>query len=178
MSKLMTLEAYQKFLQEKVASGIKLQKANDNNVSSYELVRPQVHIGWVPPKGYLPEDMDYTVPCIIVGYDEADNDGQDAELSMRLSFAVYSPGKHETKTGGGIQYTPDFQGYVDLLNLMERTERELTRQRVIGGVTTIQFPLKSGMYTEQPYPYWYGWLTFKTRGKSSTFVEDIASKYL
>lgn len=60
-------------------------------------------------------------------------------------------------------FTPDFQGFRDLLNLLERASAALLRHRIIDGAGTLQLPLKLGMYEEQAYPYWYGWITFTVR---------------
>lgn len=164
MSTVSVLENLKSFLQEKVSPSIKLQKANDKNVHEYELVNPAVHVGWIPPKGYLPDGMEAVIPCLIVGMDEAVDDMHDEEISIRISAAVYSPGKHEPAEDGTIKYTPDFKGYHDLLNLIDRTTAELFRNRIIKNAGTIQPPIKWGMYQqEQPYPYWYGWITFTLR---------------
>jgi len=163
MSTLIILESLQKFLQEKVTPGITLQKPNDDNVDEYKLVNPVVHTGWIPPKGYLPEGMESAIPCLIVGMDEASDDGSDREINIRITAAVYSPGKHVPAEGGSIKYTPDFKGYHDLLNLINKTVAVLSRNLIINNAGTVQFPIRNGMYQEQPYPYWYGWITFTLR---------------
>lgn len=178
MSTIAVLEALQSFLQEKVTPTIRLQKPNDNNVQEYLLVNPSVHIGWIPPKGYLPEGMESAIPCLIVGLDDGTRDSQDKELSIRISAAVYSPGLHAPDGVGGILYTPDFHGYQDLLNLIDRTVAKLEENPVIGKKVTIKDPIQWGMYQqEQPYPYWYGWITF-TVGKPSTPPAEIVQNLL
>lgn len=177
MSTIAILEALQAFLQDKVTPTIKLQKPNDNNVKDYTLVNPAVHIGWIPPKGYLPEGMESAIPCLIVGMDDGSQDAQSNDLNIRISAAVYSPGLHAPDAVGAITYTPDFQGYQDLLNLMDRTLAKLTENRVVNGVS-IQDPIKWGMYqSEQPYPYWYGWITF-TVSKPAIPPAEIARNLL
>ncbi len=176
MSDNIVLEVLQKFIHENVASQSKLQKPTDKDMTKYELVNPSVHIGWVPPK--LSENMspdtqvpDY--PCIIIGVDEGDDDGQDAGVNIRMSFALYNLGLY----GEDGKITPDYKGYKDLLNLKDATKRELARAAVIGGVTTIQGPFKWGMYQDQPYPYWFGWLSFRALCSSDSFVPDIEEQY-
>lgn len=176
MSTVSVLEALQGFLQTKVSPGIKLQKAENNKVMEYELVNPAVHVGWVPPAGYLPEGMESAIPCLVVGMDEGSDDGQDGQLNIRIAAAVYSPGLHEP-SGGGLKYTPDMKGYNDLLNLIDRTMAELTKNLIIKDAGEIQRPVKWGMYQEQPYPYWYGWITFSVRNQSYP-PSEIAQKYL
>lgn len=174
-----TLDSIKDFLEEKVASNLKLLKANDNNVNAYELVNPQVHIGWIPPKGYLPEGMEYMAPCLVVGYDEDNDDGQDLDLNIRISVVVYKPGTYKPNENSQIEYIPNMEGYRDLLNLMDLTKAELKRTRIINQKVTIQMPIKSGMYqNEQPYPYWYGWITFSARTIPGLYVPSIAQQYL
>jgi len=177
MSTVSVLEALQGFLLEKVSPEIQLQKAEDNNIQSYELVNPAVHVGWLPPNGYLPEGMESAIPCLIVGMDEGSDDGNDQEINIRIPAVVFSPGLHEPVEGGGLKYTPDFKGYNDLLNLIDRTVAELSKNRVIQGAVAIQNPIKWGMYQEQPYPYWYGWITFSVRNQGYP-PSEIVSKIL
>lgn len=178
MSDIMVLEAIRTFIKDEVVSQIKLQKANDDNILIYELANPEVHIGWIPPNGLMPEEVTVTVPGIIVGFDDADDDGQEAGMNVRLSFVVFSPGSHKLKEDDSTEFTPDFQGYMDLLNLIEKTKQALIRHRIIGGVTTVEPPFKRGMYQDQPYPYWYGWLTFRARMHPSQYVESIGQQFL
>jgi len=172
MSTITVLETLQGFLLEKVTQTIKLQKPNDNNVTEYELVNPQVHIGWIPPKGYLPEGMESAIPCLIVGMDDASKDSTDKEFNIRISAAVFSPGRHMPKEPEGLIYTPDFKGYEDLLNLIDRAVMKLSENPIIDSKVTIQDPIKWGMYQhEQPYPYWYGWITLKVTRPSHSSAE-------
>ena len=160
MSTMEILEAVQEFLQTKVAPTIKLQKPNDSNVLEYSLVNPTVHIGWIPPKGYLPTGMESAMPCLIVGLDDGTKDNQANSFNIRISAAVYSPGLHKPNGAGEVTYTPDFEGYRDLLNLIDRVVSKLGEKPVISGKGTARDPIKWGVYQqEQPYPYWYGWIT-------------------
>lgn len=153
------LESLQQFLKDNVAGKIKLQKASDSNASRYELVNPAVHIGWIPPKGMVPKEMDVLLPCLIVGFDQGQDDGSSAEINIRLSAAVYNPGTYDAFG----KLTPDFNGYKDLINLIFLTRKALSENPVHKGRLLIQKPFQWGMYQEQPYPYWYGWLTFSAQ---------------
>jgi hypothetical protein len=177
MPTMTTLETVQSFLQEKVTPTIKLQKPSDSNIMDYTLVNPEVHIGWIPPKGYLPEGMESAIPCLIVGMDDGSEDDTDEEFNLRISAAVYSPGLHEPDKNGGLKYTPDFQGYRDLVNFIDRTLQAIRKNPIIKGKVKVKKPIKSGMYQqEQPYPYWYGWITFtvsKTSIPPAEIVRDL-----
>ncbi|TZE81999.1 hypothetical protein [Calorimonas adulescens] len=176
MSTVSVLEALQSFLQEKVSPAIKLQKPSDNNIHEYSLVNPAIHVGWLPPKGYLPEGMESAIPCLIVGLDDATDDGQDSQINIRISVVVFSPGFH-TPGETGVNYIPDFKGYHDLLNVIDRTVAELMKNQIIDGKVAIQMPVKWGMYQEQPYPYWYGWITFPVK-KQTYPTAEIARQFL
>lgn len=170
MSTVAVLENIRDFLLSNVSPGIQLQQSNDKNIAEYELVNPNVFVGWIPPNGYLPEGVETAIPCLIVGLDEAADNGEEGQYNIRISAAVFSPGLHEP-VETEIQYTPDFQGYIDLLNLIDRTKAELLKNRIASP------PLKWGMYQEQPYPYWYGWITFSIQ-KRSYPPSEIVKEYL
>ena len=172
MSAETALNNIKEFLEETVKPQIQLQKASDNNVNSYELMHPNVFVGWVPPKGFLPSGMLAAIPCLIVGMDDGEDDGESDELRIRVTAAVYSPGEHKPKSDG-LEYTPDFQGYKDLLNLLERTKAEFLKNSIIKNALKVHKPIKRGMYEELAYPYWYGWVTV-TVSKSAYPQVDIA----
>lgn len=166
MTTVTILEKVKTFLEHNVCQFVKLQKPNDDNVDNYELVYPSAHIGWIPPKGFLPPELEVVVPCLVVGMDEADDNGLEGDISLRISAVVYSPGLHKPMEGGEIECTPDFQGYNDLLNLIDRTVAEIAKHQILNGVP-IEYPIKWGMHQEtQPYPYWYGWISFSVKKQS------------
>ena len=185
MSTVATLDTLKAFLEEKVALTIKLQKADNDNVKNYELVNPQIHVGWIPPKGFLPSELDHAIPCLLVGYDGGEDDSQTAEENIRITAVVYSPGRNNPEAiygsasyGDALDptYYPRFSGYIDLLNLIDRTKAELVKNQIINKSLIIQYPIKWGMYEEQPYPYWYGWVTFAVR--KASYPAAGLSKYL
>lgn len=178
MSKLMVLEAFKTFTEKNIANTIKLKKPYDDDYSKFELVNPSVHTGWIPPNGLLPPDLESHIPCIVIGCDNADTDDKESSISIKLSFAVYSPGNHYI-VDGEMKYTPDFQGYVDLMNLMERTEQELLRKRFIEKKAVVELPVTLGMYQDPPpYPYWYGFMTFTAKSACTHYTENIYFQYL
>lgn len=162
MTTVTILNYIKEFLAKKVASNIKLQKPNDNNIRSYELVNPNVFIGWIPPEGYLADEVESAIPCLIVGMDEGNDGDTNASLNIRLSFAVYSPGEHVPQDDNVI-YTPSFQGYIDLLNFIDLAKAVLIKNTIINNAVMIDSNVKWSMYKEQPYPYWYGWIAFSVK---------------
>lgn len=160
MNTVTALTVIEEFIKNNVVKKIKLQKPNSKNVMDYELVNPNVFIGWLPPKGYLPDQLNSPFPCIVVGADGGDDTVEELNYNIKLSFAVYSPGEHIPDEDNNIQFTPSFQGYKDLLNLIDLTKAELIKATIINEKFKIQDKVKWGMYDEQPYPYWYGYITF------------------
>jgi hypothetical protein len=172
MSSVSFLNEIKRFLEEKVSPSIRLQAPSDDDVYRYDLVNPSVFIGWVPPKGMIPEGIKTPFPCMIVGLDDGEAEKEKKTYAIRISVAVYSPGLHKIENGQ-MTYSPDFNGYVDLLNLIDRTVNILMKE----GVTHFEMSenVAWGIYQqEQPYPYWYGFITFKASEK----VVSVYKKYL
>lgn len=159
------LEAFESFCKEHVIPEIKLQAPNDDNVKAYDLMHPNVFVGWVPPPNQLedvpfqlPDGIKRAIPAVVIGMDDGDDDGSDAGLTIRMTFITYSPG-HYPAPGSVI---PNFKGYRDLLNFMFIARQQLSTHYLIGGgKTAAQKPHRWGMYQQQPVPYWVGWLTFR-----------------
>lgn len=170
MTANIVLDTLQKFLANHVCSRIQLQRPCDNDISKYELTNPEVHIGWIPPNGYLPDGMETAIPCMIIGAEEGQDNGDEAGIDIRISFIVFSPGIYEPNS---VKFTPDFQGYRDLLNLIQLTQLRLSETMIIEGMTSVEKPFKWGMYKDQPYPYWYGWLTFRATCSVLEFLPPI-----
>lgn len=154
------LEALKEFIKS-ITANEKLKSPDKD-----EFVPPIVVVGYLPPKNYLPEG--YDVPCIIVGMDEGEDDGEEAKINVRLSFATYDPGENNDQG----QLVPDMKGYIDLLHIMTKIRIALLQTRVINGTTVIETPIKWGMYQEQPWPQWYGWMTFDARCAVQRIIEQ------
>lgn len=158
MSDNKILEALKRFLENNVANKFKLEKPNDALDENYELVNPAVYIGWVPPKNYLNE-YGYDVPSLLIMEDSGEDTGNEASLDIRIGIATYDPGL--TTNSMTLKTEPNFKGYKDLLNVIQRIRIELSMVTIIGDMTTIIGPIRWGMYEEQQYPYWHGWVSFK-----------------
>lgn len=130
---------------------IELLKPNEGE-KQYELVRPSVHVGWIPN---LPED-DVSIPSLTVGMEENEIDEDDGNLQVVITAAVSRYGI--TDKDGVVTY--GMSGYKDLLNLMDKTAAAILRTRAIASNLMLSSSVKLSMYTEQPYPYWYGKLKF------------------
>ncbi|MFD5019988.1 hypothetical protein ACFWMP_13890 [Paenibacillus sp. NPDC058367] len=168
------LEAIQEFLRTHVSIKIKLMVPNEDDVSKYDLIHPNVFIGWIPPPNQLedvalqiPDGVKTAIPAIVVGMDDGDDDGNDAGLNIRLSFVVYNPGLYPEP---GV-IIPNFKGYQDLLNLITICRMELSANYLIeGGKSAAQKPFRWGMYLQQPVGYWVGWMTFRAASVSLPYM--------
>lgn len=155
MTDLTVISAIAEYLKENTRD-ILLEKPPEQGQSkSTERVPPAVYEGYVPPKNYLYE-FGYDVPLILVGIDGGNDTGADASVDIRITCGTYSSGAIN-KDG---QYQFDAEGYADLLYLMNRIKTLLFTANVIKGQTTVRKPLKWGLYEEQAYPFWHGWIAF------------------
>ena len=169
------LESIQAFCQSNVSPKIKLMVPNDDDVTKYDLMHPNVFIGWIPPPNQLEEvafqlsnEVKSAIPAMVVGMDDGDDDGSDAGINVRITFVVYNPGFYPVE--GSV--IPNFKGYQDLLNLIYICRQELSSHYIIGdGRTSAQRPFRWGMYLQQPAGYWVGWLTFRASALSLPYLE-------
>lgn len=154
MTAVEALKALQAFVSEKVAQTILLQKEG-LATSEPEMVHPYVSLITLPHKNFMP--VNFQVPHILIGFTNGTDGATDHPLSIRMQFATY---------GGDVVFKetaniPDSSGYIDLLNLMERTKSELVKATIINGCGVVNKPIMYGVYDEQlTYPIWYGYLTF------------------
>jgi hypothetical protein len=168
------LGAIKTFLIKKVAIKIKLEKPPLEGTieNKVKLVPPAVYIGWIPPKNYL-DEYGYDIPGLLVMSDGGEDNDGDAYLNIRIGVATYDLGI----TANG-QVTPNTNGYKDILNLISIVRTELATNINIEGVTTVDKPIKWGLYEEQNYPFWHGWITFKVATPSLTYENNDIEKYL
>lgn len=174
---VMELNLLNEFLKSNVANTIKLQKPSDDNIELYEIVNPSVHTGFIPPKGYLPEDMETSIPCLVVGSDDGSNEPDSTSMDIRISVAVYSPGEH-ISNGESVAFKPSFKGYIDLMNVIDRTVSVLMKNPIIAQKISLNRKITWGAYEEQPYPYWYGWIRFSISTAPQEYVQSVAQQYL
>lgn len=171
------LDALVEFIKNNVSKNIKLKKPpSDNKVidSEYELVNPAVFKGWVPPKNYN-EEYGYDVPAIIAMLDEGTDDNEESDMSVRLKIVTYDPGKvKEDKT-----LSPNTEGYIDLLNVIQKIRREISLNPIIENKFSVKLPIKRSMDEEQSYPYWSADMSFSVSIAPFEFnTEEAYKKYL
>ena len=142
-----------KAIVENAVEDIKLEKGNENN-GSYELVKPVVNIGYVPPKNIAFEG--YTIPGITLYIKEGEETGEILDnIDVLIGIQTYDPG---TTTEQGINFTTE--GYKDILNIISRIRTRLNNLSETDKLL-IKKPFKWGLFDEQLYPYWSGYINLK-----------------
>lgn len=154
MTAVEALTALKEFIEEEVASTILLQKEG-HATADPEYVHPYVALLTLPHKNFMP--VNFQVPYILIGLANGTDSANEHPLSIQIQFATF---------GGDIMFketanVPDSSGYIDLLNLIERTKEKLIQAAVIKECGVVNKPMLYGIYSEQiTYPYWYGYMTF------------------
>ena len=137
----------------------------ENRADAYTLVAPAVHVGYVPPNGILDQNAKIRIPCLVIGTPETNDDRDDTTITMQVTAAVYDPGNQIlTPDTQKIQLLPNFDGYITLLNFLDRVKEWVLRSDVIADRFQLDSPVKLKTYEEQPWPYWYGSLAFTVSG--------------
>lgn len=148
------------FLQAKVSPQITLCQPMDDATEEeqHQVKHPEVHIGQMPPpepEQPPPQLSPTAFPSIIVGLGDTQiSTSNPSTIGLRLCFAVYHPKDQPQADANPALNT---QGYLDLVNLMDLTIRELFANHYPG---LGRASLKCGLYPHQPNLYWYGWMTF------------------
>lgn len=145
------LEDLKTFLEKKVAPTILLRK--EGLTTEEEFVHPYVALLTLPHKNFMP--VNFQVPHMIVGLSNG-LDASEHSVNIRIQFATIGGNAVFKETAN----LPESDGYIDLLNLMERTKEKLVNAAVIGSCV-IEKSFDYGIYDEQvTYPYCYGYLNF------------------
>jgi len=151
------LDKIRDWLNSNVCNQIKLKKPSDNDVTHFELVNPVAYSVYYPAQK---PNEDVGVPSISVIFEEGTDDRETYTLSIRLIFCVYSPGFHSPEG----EFTPDNEGWRDLLNFMDRTKAAILRSQNLNGIT-VKTPLTQALsfpeeQTPSLDPYYFGYVTF------------------
>lgn len=170
---LTNLELIADWLKENVCPYLQYKRPNDDNndgTYNYQLINPDVHIMYIPPKDILPEKK-YAAPSILVQYDNNKNFPKERNglINIRLGFSIWNPGLHAQD-----KYERNAEGYRDVLNFVQYVEDALIKEELIGPIRIrLEDGIETGPIKEQGviadfYPYWFAYLTFTGEfGKTS-----------
>lgn len=162
MTALDCLKKLQAFIETEVASTVLLRKEG-SSLEKPEFVNPYVALMTLPHRNFMP--VNFQVPNILIGIVQGTDAAEENALTIRMQFATFSGDIRFEETAN----IPDSGGYVDLLNLIERTKEKLVNAAVINGGGVVEKPFTFGIYDEQvTYPYQYGYMTFKLQIPIST----------
>ncbi len=167
MKAVSTLESVKAWLENNIETDKIQEKAprKDDTTGSYQLAPPAVHVGYIPPGSILDEHSKIRIPCLVVGTPEMTDDRENSEINLQITVIVYDAGL-QTVGGDGksMQLSPNLDGYVTLLNFLDRVKEWILRENGIPDRLTLNSPVKLKTYEEQPWPYWYGFLNFTATG--------------
>lgn len=147
------LEKLKKIIEE-ATDDLLLENGMINN-GKYELVKPVVNIGYVPPKKLAFEG--YTVPGVTLYIKEGEETEDEFDkINVLIGIQTYDPGNTiVSDEKSNTEYT--LEGYKDILNVIQRIRRKLNNMSELDGLL-IKKPLKWGFFDEQLYPYWAGYI--------------------
>lgn len=156
VSSLFAVKAWLEGLIQQENVRLKAPQQNDKT-DAYTLVFPAVHVGYVPPKTILNDSTEIRIPCLVVGTSEADSDDESNSLDLRITAAIWDPGTQAIRESSQkLQLAQNFDGYITLLNLLDRVKRWIRREDSVAGHFRPESQVKLTTNEEQPWPYWYG----------------------
>lgn len=126
MTTVLLMKAIQAFLQAELADDV--------------TTVPSIHLGFLPQKTHATIEIP-EFPFIIIRPLEGQDEVSNNKTHIKLLFGTESP---------------DNDGFMDVLNLMERVRISLLKVGVLDSRYAIERPYKWKFYDEQPFPEWVG----------------------
>jgi hypothetical protein len=115
----------------------------DSNVHGVKK-SPQVIAGYLKEKKPKQHQNPPDIPFVIVRYLE-DTDKDDGDMAtVKVIAGTYSEDEQD--------------GWRDAMNVITRIKKALLEQRLIGGPFRVEYPIKTELPEEQPYPEWAAFL--------------------
>jgi hypothetical protein len=96
---------------------------------------------------YGSEDFEANFPCIIVKFDEGTDKEENAPDATRIAVRILV---------GVYDESPDWQGYRDVMNIMETIRQELLTTRYLERKYKLEMPFEWYLFEEQPWPVFFG----------------------
>lgn len=107
---------------------------------------PAVHIGYLPKKTHVNVEENEFPFVILRPLEGEDSDHETGFATIKLLFGTKSD---------------DDEGFIDVLNVMERVRIALLKKRVLDQRYRLELPYKWKFHEEQPEPEWIGEATTK-----------------
>ena len=167
-------------IKESMEAAIKTIKlptsGEDGQEGGFNLVVPNVLIEWLDQvnaaERRFPETQrKHNVPCLYVCADEAsdESDNEPMTINIRIVAVCWNPGTFTEE----LERKIDGVGYYDLINLLERAKQYIKTNRSFCDKAVLNGGVRLSVYEEQPYPYWYGWLSFQVSTFGDFYVPEI-----
>ena len=159
------------FISVNVAKKIKLKFPDNEDSTSFILDHPPVYTGWVPQKQV--GEMRLT-PCFVAGVSDKnpiEDNGDELQIPVLISCIVYSPGVN--MSDGSFEL--GFDGYIDLINVMDKLTAELLRAQHIGKRLRLDGSVKVGFYEDQFGDYWLGKVEIVLIGPAYPRLGDLGN---
>lgn len=188
MSIVNSLERAGAWLADEVCKGVELKPMSPDAPQSqkfdYHLVRPSVHVVYMPSHTDKPPDMEATVPAIVIQLMESKDDllNQTRQYNLRLSFTAWDPGLHgpdvinpvdgdDVPDGsvGSYELGPpgtcrtNGDGWRDAFNFMDRALRIIENKERLGSLGLVKSEgISFGNFEwqnapDELFPFWLCW---------------------
>jgi len=105
---------------------------------------PEVISGYLPEKKPGSKQNPPDLPCVIVRYLEDNDTGDGDTAKVKIIAGTYSEDEQD--------------GWRDCMNVITRIKESLMEQRFLGPFK-IEYPVKTELPEEQPYPEWVAFMT-------------------
>jgi hypothetical protein len=183
---LSVLHAYQKYIEaELVAADYKLAKAppiDKQGIDKPAFVIPVVTTGCLPHANfslYGATNEFFQAPYIMVGFDDNNEDYEEAVIQLLIQVCCYSTASYitdETDERFNLDI-PDNKAFEDCINLLEWIKQRLISKGSIAG-STIDRPIRTGSYNtkELTYPYSFGYLSVPVNMVPQNTLRNIIYK--
>jgi len=169
-------------------------KATNKNYN-YTMVHPHAFPLYLPTRDKLPPKVKANVPSVTVQLEYGNDDPQNREVSITLNFSGWAPGTYEDDwiipedyepaEGEIPQFRPDYEGWRELWNFVDKTAAAVQSTVFMGdNVEVMQWAgMEFGPYREEDttvldyHPFWYAYLKFKVRCSLRRLNEEV-NQYL
>lgn len=198
MSIVNSLEKLGEWLSEAICEDVRLKPmspdAPQTQKYEYHLVKPTVHILYVPSHTDRPPDVEATVPGIVIELMESKDDvlDQTRQYNLRLSFTAWDPGLHGPDVinpvegeDGAYELGPpgtcvtNGNGWRDAFNFMDRAIRVIENNEKLGSLGLVKDEgISFGNYewqnaSDELFPFWLCWCRLSVKERLTRNRHDI-----
>lgn len=154
------LEEIRRDLQANVLDRLRMRATGHYPVDGeYVLKSPVSYLIGIPPGSAGDDEPELSAPAVVVTFGKKTMEAQDSSIEILLHGVVYSPGL-TIPAGEEKQFTSGYEGYWDLINLLDSLAAYLRRESVLAEKYELISPVEVQLEEEQPWPYWAGSVRF------------------